>query len=136
MYKRQKWDSVKVNAGLYKGVQNVSMSWLWNSYLQEVSDDNARMIDVKNAAGQSLSPNGLLAYGVPAWGNCCTRNYDTKYDVTAPYAQIEVNAIDKLSLDFGARYDIGNVTGSFAGGNGQTSAIDMNGCLLYTSRCV
>lgn len=123
----KKWDGVKVNAGLYKGVQNVSMSWLWNSYLQEVSDDNARMIDVKNAAGQSVSPNGLLAYGVPAWGNCCTRNYDTKYDVTAPYAQIEVNAIDKLSLDFGARYDIGNVTGSFAGGNGQTSAIDMNG---------
>ncbi len=123
----KKWDNVKVNAGLYKGVQNISMSWLWNSYLQEVSDNNARMIDVKNASGQSLSPNGLLAYGVPAWGNCCTRNYDTKYDVTAPYAQIEVNAIDKLSLDFGARYDIGNVTGSFAGGNGQTSAIDMNG---------
>ena len=123
----KKWDNVKVNAGLYKGVQNISMSWLWNSYLQEVSDNNARMIDVKNASGQSLSPNGLLAYGVPVWGNCCTRNYDTKYDVTAPYAQIEVNAIDKLSLDFGARYDIGNVTGSFAGGNGQTSAIDMNG---------
>ena len=123
----KKWDNVKVNAGLYKGVQNISMSWLWNSYLQEVSDNNARMIDVKNAFGQSLSPNGLLAYGVPVWGNCCTRNYDTKYDVTAPYAQIEVNAIDKLSLDFGARYDIGNVTGSFAGGNGQTSAIDMNG---------
>lgn len=122
----KKWDGVKVNAGLYKGVQNISMSWLWNSYLQEVSDNNARMIDVKNATGQSLSPNGLLAYGVPAWGNCCTRNYDTKYDVTAPYAQIEVTAIDKLNLDFGARYDIGNVTGSFAGGNGQTAAIDMN----------
>lgn len=123
----KKWDGVKVNAGLYKGIQNVSMSWLWNSYLQEVSDNNARMIDVKNALGQSLSPNGLLAYGVPAWGNCCTRNYDTQYDVTAPYAQIEINAIEKLSLDFGARYDIGNVTGSFAGGNGQTAAIDMNG---------
>ena len=25
------------------------------------------MIDVKNASGQSLSPNGLLAYGVPTW---------------------------------------------------------------------
>ena len=50
----------------------------------------------------------------------------TQYDVTAPYAQIEINAIEKLSLDFGARYDIGNVTGSFAG-NGQTAAIDMNG---------
>lgn len=123
----KKWDGVKVNAGLYKGIQNISMSWLWNSYLQEVSDNNARMIDVKNASGKSLSPNGLLAYGVPAWGNCCTRNYDTKYDVTAPYAQIEITAIDHLSLDFGARYDLGNVTGSFAGGNGQTAAIDMNG---------
>lgn len=122
----KKWNNVKLNVGLYKALQNVNMSWHWNSYLMEVSDDNARMIDIKNASGQSLSPNGLIAYGVPAWGNCCNRNYNTKYDITAPYAQIELEANDKLNFDVGIRYDMGNVDGNFAGGNGQTAPIDMN----------
>ncbi len=122
----KKWNNVKLNLGLYKALQNINMSWHWNSYLMEVNDDNARMIDVRNASGQSLSPNGLLAYGVPAWGNCCNRNYNTKYDITAPYAQIEIEANDKLNFDLGVRYDMGNVSGNFAGGNGQTATIDMN----------
>lgn len=123
----KKWDGVKVNGGLYKGIQNVNMTWNWNTYLQEVNDSNARMIEVYNAAGQNMSPNGLLAYGVPGWGNCCNRNYNTSYDVTAPYGQIEVTAVKDLTLDAGIRYDMGHVTGNFSGGNGQTSAIDMNG---------
>ncbi len=122
----KKFDGVKINAGLYKSFQNVNMSWHWNSYLQEVSDNNARMIEVKNVAGQNLSPNGLVAYGTPAWGNCCQRNYNTKYDVTAPYGQIEVTAVDNLTLDAGLRYDIGKVNGNFSGGNGTTDTIDMN----------
>lgn len=117
----------KLNLGIYKSLQNVSMSWNWNTYLMEVSDDNARMIDVRDSLGNSNSPGGLLAYGVPAWGNCCNRNFDTKYDITAPYADVEIQLTDKLNLDAGVRYDLGHVFGSFSGGNGQTSSIDMNG---------
>lgn len=120
----KKYDKVGLTAGYFKSIQNISMSWMWNSYLQEVSDNNARLINVRNAAGNLLSDNGLYAYGVPAWGNCCTRNYDTQYNVSAPYLNVSLEANDKLSLEGGIRYDMGKVTGSFAGSS--QSAIDIN----------
>jgi outer membrane receptor protein involved in Fe transport len=118
------FDKVALTAGYFKSIQNISMSWMWNSYLQEVSDNNARLINVRNGAGNLLSQNGLYAYGVPAWGNCCTRNYDTQYNVSAPYLNASFEANDQLSIEGGIRYDMGKVTGSFAGSS--QSAIDIN----------
>ncbi|WP_281238710.1 TonB-dependent receptor domain-containing protein [Flavobacterium praedii] len=111
----KKFDKVGITAGFFKSIQNISMSWLWNSYLQEVSDNNPRLINVTNATGNLLSENGLYAYGVPTWGNCCTRNYDTQYNVSAPYVNVTIDATDKLSFEGGLRYDLGKVSGSFAG---------------------
>jgi outer membrane receptor protein involved in Fe transport len=111
----KKFDKFGLTAGYFKSIQNISMSWLWNSYLQEVSDNNPRLINVTSAGGNLLSTNGLYAYGVPAWGNCCTRNYDTQYNVSAPYANVSFEATDKLSLEGGIRFDMGQVNGSFAG---------------------
>lgn len=111
----KKFDKVGLTAGYFKSIQNISMSWLWNSYLQEVSDNNPRLINVTDAGGNLLSTNGLYAYGVPFWGNCCTRNYDTQYNVSAPYANVSFDATDKLSLEGGIRFDMGQVNGSFAG---------------------
>ena len=111
----KKFDKFGLTAGYFKSIQNISMSWLWNSYLQEVSDNNPRLINVTDAGGNLLSTNGLYAYGVPAWGNCCTRNYDTQYNVSAPYANVSFEATDKLSLEGGIRFDMGQVNGSFAG---------------------
>ncbi|MBE4948199.1 TonB-dependent receptor [Chryseobacterium culicis] len=122
----KKWDVVKFNAGLYKSSQNINMSWMWNNYLQEVSDKNARLIDVKNTAGQYITDNGLLNYGMKDWGNL-KRDYNTKYDITAPHAQVEINATDKLTIDAGARYDIGKVTGYFSGATVTYTSRDMNG---------
>ena len=117
------FDKVGITAGYFKSIQNISMSWLWNSYLQEVSDNNPRLINVTNAAGDLLSENGLYAYGTPAWGNLA-RNYDTQYNVSAPYANVSVDATDKLSFEGGLRYDMGKVSGSFAGGT--SSPFDIN----------
>ncbi|WP_288981041.1 TonB-dependent receptor [uncultured Flavobacterium sp.] len=111
----KKYDKVGITAGYFKSIQNISMSWLWNSYLQEVSDNNPRLINVTDASGNLLSQNGLYAYGVPYWGNCCTRNYDTQYNVSAPYANVTLDATEKLSLEGGIRYDKGQVDGSFSG---------------------
>lgn len=116
----------KINAGFYKAYQNISMSWVWNSYLTDVTDEGARPVNVSNA-DTSYTANGLIAYGVPAWGNCCHRNYDTSYDISAPYAGVEVKATDALTIDGSFRYDMGQVTGSYAGGNGQTKPMDVNG---------
>ena len=99
----KKFDKVGITAGYFKSTQNVSMSWMWNSYLQEVSDKNPRLINVTDAGGNLLSTNGLYAYGVPFWGNCCTRNYDTQYSVSAPYANVSFDATKALSLEGGIR---------------------------------
>ena len=119
----KKFDKVGVTAGYFKSIQNISMSWLWNSYLQEVSDNNPRLINVTDASGTLLSDNGLYAYGTPFWGNLA-RNYDTQHGVSAPYANITFDATDALSLEGGIRYDMGQVNGSFAGGT--SSAFDIN----------
>jgi hypothetical protein len=124
----KKFDKIGITAGFFKSIQNVSMSWLWNSYLQEVSDDNPRLINVNNASGDSLSENGLYAYGTPAWGNLA-RNYDTQYNVSAPYFNISFDATDKLSFEGGLRYDKGKVTGSFASGVSTTYDINNDGAI-------
>lgn len=119
----KKFEKVGVTAGFFKSIQNISMSWLWNSYLQEVSDTNPRLLNVRSASGNSLSDNGLYAYGTPYWGNLA-RNYDTQYNVSAPYANVSFDANDKLSFEGGIRFDMGKVTGSFAGGS--SSQYDIN----------
>ncbi|OYX86277.1 MAG: TonB-dependent receptor [Flavobacteriales bacterium 32-34-25] len=124
----KKFDKIGITAGLFKSMQNISMSWLWNSYLQEVSDDNPRLINVSNVSGGALSENGLYAYGTPAWGNLA-RNYDTQYNVSAPYINISVDATENLSLEGGLRYDKGKVTGSFAGGVSTTYDINNDGVI-------
>jgi outer membrane receptor protein involved in Fe transport len=124
----KKFDKVGVTAGYFTSIQNISTSWLWNSYLQEVSDDNPRLINVTNAAGQLLSDNGLYAYGTPAWGNLA-RNYDTQYNVSAPYLNVSVDATENLSFEGGLRYDLGKVSGSFAGGTSTTYDINNNGLI-------
>lgn len=124
----KKFDNIGVTAGYFKSIQNISTSWLWNSYLQEVSDNNPRLINVKNATGNLLSENGLYAYGTPAWGNLA-RNYDTQYNVSAPYVNISVDATENLSLEGGLRYDLGKVSGSFTGGTSSTHDINNNGII-------
>ncbi|MFL1895219.1 TonB-dependent receptor [Aquimarina sp. 2-A2] len=109
------FNTVDITLGYFKSIQNISMSWLWNSYLQEVNDDNARLINAFDAFNNPLSENGLYAYGTPFWGNCCNRNYDTQYNVSAPYANITIELADAFTIDASARYDIGRVDGSFAG---------------------
>jgi len=130
------FDNVDVTVGYFKSIQNVSMSWLWNSYLQEVDDDNARLIDVADAAGTALSTNGLYAYGVPFWGNCCTRNYDTQYNISAPYANIAIEASEDLNFDASIRFDKGQVDGTFAGTVQTTFDINNDGMISVPEQSV
>lgn len=117
------FDNLNLTLGYFKSIQNVSMSWLWNSYLLEVNGDNGQLIDVFDATGSALSENGLYAYGTPFWGNL-HRNYDTQYNVSAPYLSMTLDATEDLTIDASIRHDNGQVSGSFAGGT--SSSIDMN----------
>ncbi len=113
-----------VTFGLYNSHQNINMDWIWNSYLMEVKGDNARLLNAYNGT-TLLTQNGLAAYGVPAWGNCCTRHYDTQYDIVAPY-MVATYSIDKLSLEASIRHDGGKARGNYAG-SVQKPNFDVNG---------
>lgn len=119
----RRFGDVDVNVGYYIADQNISMSWLWNSYFMALKGDNAELLNVNAQDGTAFSEQGLLAYGVPLWGNL-QRNYDTRYSIKAPYAGVSW-AYDKLSLDASVRRDNGNATGTYAGP--VQSARDMNG---------
>jgi outer membrane receptor protein involved in Fe transport len=110
--------------GLYNSSQTIQQSWLWNSYLYEVKGKDAALVDVTAADGTAFSDNGVIAYGVPAWGNCCTRNYDLQYEVSAPYAAFSTS-FDNINIDGSVRFDSGTATGTFAGA--AQSTVDMNG---------
>ncbi|MEO2282181.1 TonB-dependent receptor domain-containing protein [Pseudoalteromonas pernae] len=116
-------EDTSITFGYYKALQNISMSWMWNSYLMELKGDNAALLDVTAADDTAYSDNGLYAYGVPYWGNCCQRNYDTEYDISAPYLAVSSQLGDFL-IDASVRHDSGEATGYYAGA--VQSSVDMN----------
>lgn len=111
-------------AGFYKSFQHVGMSWLWNSYLTDVNGNGLQPLLIKNAAQTIMNPQGQFAYGTPVWGNL-KRNYDTRYDIAAPYVNLSYELSDQLTFDGGLRWDIGKVTGTYTGGSAAQK--DMNG---------
>ncbi|MDF9301144.1 TonB-dependent receptor [Tritonibacter mobilis] len=109
------FETINVTLGYFKAIQNISMSWLWNSYLQEVNDDNARLINVIDGTNTNLSQNGLYAYGTPFGVIAVTEIMIPQYNVSAPYANLTIEIADAFTIDASARYDLGRVDGSFAG---------------------
>lgn len=114
---------VDVTFGYYMADQTISMSWLWNSYLMALKGNNAELLNVNAADGTAFSEQGQLAYGVPFWGNCCQRNYDTQYSTKAPYVNVGW-AFGDWSLDASVRRDNGKANGTYAGAS--QSSRDMN----------
>ncbi|MCF2909243.1 TonB-dependent receptor [Pseudoalteromonas sp. DL2-H2.2] len=100
--------------GYFASEQAIEMSWLWNSYLLELKGQNAALLDVFAADGTAFSDNGLYAYGTPAWGNCCQRNYNTDYSTRAPYLAVS-SQVGDLTVDASVRYDSGEASGTYAG---------------------
>ncbi len=115
---------ITFTAGYYKSSQDINMDWLWNSYLMEVKGDNAALLNVADADGLLYSDNGLIAYGVPFWGNCCQRNYDASYNIDAPYASLNYSGA-ALTIDASIRYDSGSASGTYAG-SVQMENLDVN----------
>ncbi len=125
---RKSFENVDVTLGYYKSNQNIAMSWLWNSYLLDVNGEQARPLDIITATGTNISQKGLYAYGVPLWGNL-HRNYDTKYDISAPYLGLNIKLSDKVNFDGSMRYDFGRVRGSYAGNTQTRFDVNNNGTI-------
>lgn len=103
-----------ITAGFYKARQNIDMDWTWNSYLLEVKGHNAALVDLTDGSGNVLTQNGLYAYGVPFWGNCCQRSYNARYDINAPYVALGLD-FDALTVDASVRWDNVKARGDYAG---------------------
>ncbi len=120
-------DNLDVSVGYYRSRQNIDMDWVWNSYLQELrgGKGSPALLNVFNAANVNLSRNGLYAYGVPFWGNCCTRSYNAKYTIDAPYLSASLS-LGQLDLDASVRRDSGKARGNYAGSR-QVANVDVDG---------
>ena len=102
--------NLDVSAGYYRSRQNIDMDWVWNSYLQELrGGGNSALLDVISATSVNLSDNGLYAYGVPFWGNCCSRSYNAQYEIGAPYLSLAFS-LGQIDIDASVRRDSGDAT--------------------------
>jgi outer membrane receptor protein involved in Fe transport len=119
-------DNLDVSVGWYRSRQNIDMDWVWNTYLQELrGDGESALLNLFTAGGTNLSQNGLLAYGVPLWGNCCTRSYNTQYNIDAPYLSLSLS-YGNWDLDASVRRDSGDAEGNYAG-SVQVANVDVDG---------
>jgi outer membrane receptor protein involved in Fe transport len=119
-------DSLDLSVGWYRSRQNIDMDWVWNTYVQELrGGGESALLNLFTAGGVNLSQNGLLAYGVPLWGNCCTRSYNTQYEIDAPYVSLAL-AFGQWDIDASVRRDRGDASGNYAGSI-QAANVDVDG---------
>ncbi|MCU0321478.1 MAG: TonB-dependent receptor [Chitinophagaceae bacterium] len=133
---KKKFKGADLTFGYFRSFQNINMSWLWNSYLTDVSGNGSRPLNIVSSTNQLLTQNGLFGYGVPVWGNCCTRSYDTKYDISAPYAAVSIEASEKFNIEASLRWDMGTVNGNYAGTAQSTIDVNNDGILQPTETSV
>jgi outer membrane receptor protein involved in Fe transport len=122
--------------GFYKSRQEIDTSWLWTAHLLEVrGGGDAALVNVRNAAGATVTDGGTVGYGATFFGNCCRRVYDLAYDTNAPFASLSFD-FDKLTIDGSIRFDFGSAEGAVFGSDlgggrvGLTSRdIDGNGTI-------
>ncbi|UEG54186.1 TonB-dependent receptor [Mucilaginibacter daejeonensis] len=131
---KKKIDNVNLTAGYYKSSQNIDMDWQFNSYLTSLEGKNAQPLNI-TAGGVSQTTNGLFAYGVPVWGNL-HRNYNTSYDISAPYAGINIDLNKKLNIDGSIRYDMGRVRGNYSGNVQRTYDVNNDGVISANEQSV
>jgi outer membrane receptor protein involved in Fe transport len=127
--------SANFTTGFYLSRQTVDTDWLWTSHVQTVQGDGqAVLVDIRNAAGQTVTQNGTVGFSASFFGNCCRRSYDVDYSTYAPFASLAFE-LGRLTLDTSIRYDFGDASGTITGsdtgfGNGITSFdFDNNGTI-------
>ncbi len=120
-----------LSGGYYKASQKIDTTWLWTSYLADVTGNNTALINVTDPVGNKLlTENGVVGYGATFFGNCCRRNYDAKYDVDALYVTGGFET-DKLNVDASVRYDSFKASGTVT-----TSNFDIDGDAILVTRDV
>ncbi|PLW69666.1 TonB-dependent receptor domain-containing protein [Pseudohalioglobus lutimaris] len=100
------FDSIQARIGVAFASQNLATTWNFNQYYRRL-DGNLTTFD------QGDSVDGVL-YSNPAFGNCCSREYDFEIDGTAPYIAVTGQIGNNLSWDASYRDNRYDVDGTFA----------------------
>jgi outer membrane receptor protein involved in Fe transport len=95
--------------GLFTGTQNLAQTWFWNQY----------------TVGTNGSWSAPVSSGWNTWGGCCSRTYDVKYNVTAPYAALSWE-LDKLTVEGSVRQNDMSATGQTFKGSTPTNATSLS----------
>jgi outer membrane receptor protein involved in Fe transport len=96
--------------GLYTSVQDVDLTWSFNSYTIEASNNPASVVFLTPSSG---------AGGASTFGGCCSRDIDAKYRTISPYLSLALEVAD-LNIDASIRRDKQDATGSYAQANSAT----------------
>lgn len=96
---------ISVKGGVSFDKQNINANWNFNQYYRRL-DGALTIFDQGDSVG------GVL-YGNPAFGNCCTRDYDFEVDLVSPFLAVTGQYGD-LTFDFSYRHNEYGVDGSFA----------------------
>lgn len=96
---------VSVKGGVSFDKQNIDANWNFNQYYRRL-DGSLTIFDQGNSVG------GVL-YGNPAFGNCCTRDYDFEVDLISPFLAV-AGQFGNLSWDLSYRHNEYGVDGTFA----------------------
>ncbi len=87
------------SAGLYASLQNVGLTWSFNSY-----------------SIPATSNPGSVTFLFPSsttFGGCCSRDIDAEYRTISPYAGLALEA-GNLNADISVRYDDQKASGSYS----------------------
>jgi outer membrane receptor protein involved in Fe transport len=107
--------TLNFTSGFYLSRQTVDTDWLWTSHVQTVQGDGqAVLVNIRKAAGQTVTQNGTVGYSASFFGNCCRRSYDVDYSTYAPFASLSFET-GRLTLDASIRYDFGDASGTITG---------------------
>jgi outer membrane receptor protein involved in Fe transport len=115
----KKIDMVNLTFGFYKAYQEIATYWNWQGYITDVSEQ-PKLINLASADSSYYMEGGVTNYGI--WG--LGREYDMKYNISAPYANVEVTLNDNINIDASMRYDYGVVNGYYL--NSKSAKVDVN----------
>jgi outer membrane receptor protein involved in Fe transport len=115
----KRFNNVNFTLGYYKAYQQIATYWNWQGYITDVSS-NPKLMNISSADKSYYTEGGVTDYG--QWG--LGRKYDMKYNINAPYANLGIDASDKINIDASIRYDFGKADGYYL--TSKSSAIDVN----------
>jgi len=95
-------NKLTATGGVFTGVQDVALTWNWNTYLLDYSGR-----PVTAGGAPTTTPTSTAA---GTFGGCCGRTFDVQYTQLAPYAAVAWE-LGAFNIDGSVRHDIQKASG-------------------------